>query len=137
MAHSALHFALGALTGAAAATRPLAAAWRGGRPLARPCRLWLAASYGLALWAVVPPLLKHLGVPEALCEAWWMNIFLLHPALTRLKAGGAIAGTIVLLTVGTAQYTLLLMAVRRARERRPATEPQSAPRSVPQRPAAP
>jgi hypothetical protein len=137
MAHSALHFALGAVTGAAAAAPPLAAAWRGGGPLARPYRLWLGASYGLALWAVVPPLLGSLGVPDAVCKAWWMNVFLLHPALTRLKDGGAVAGTLVLLAVGSAQYILLLMGVRLAQRRVRAAGAQSAPHSAPPRPGAP
>jgi hypothetical protein len=117
MAHSSLHFALGAVIGSAAAARPLLRAWRDRLPLAPPYRRWLLVSYGLALWAIMPALLRWLGVPDHFCGAWGMNVFLFHPALTRLKDGGAIVGTVALLALGTAHYTIVLLGLRECRRR--------------------
>jgi hypothetical protein len=115
MAHSALHFAVGMAAGAACAAAPLARAWRAGLPVARPYIRWFAASVVGGTIAVAPSLLRRLGVPETVCESAWMNVFLLHPLIDRVKPGGITMGPLLMGAAFAAQYTVLLLAVFRAR----------------------
>ena len=96
MMHSTLHFSLGMVVGTALTYRPLLDAWHRQTTLA-------------------PHLLRRAGVAHDLCEAWFMNIFLLSSALNRLVQGGTIYGPFVMGTLITAQYALLLRALQRAR----------------------
>ena len=84
MAHSALHFTVGAALGTAWHGPGLLRAWRAGKPLAGRFRRWLMLSYALGAFAVVPSLLGWIGVPKAVCRHWLMNVFLLHPLIARL-----------------------------------------------------
>lgn len=137
MAHSSLHFTFGALVGSVSAARPLLRAWRERLPLARPCRRWLLWAYGLGILAIAPALLRRLGVPDHLCQAWWMNVCLFHPALTRLKDGGAIMGTLALLALGITHYVIVLLGVRESHRRRSASAAATTiPRSDPPPPGA-
>ncbi|MBN1558560.1 MAG: hypothetical protein JW951_10500 [Lentisphaerae bacterium] len=126
MAHSALHFSLGMAAGTAVACRPLLRARRAGARLAPVYGRWLLLCYGLGCYAVIPSLLRRCGVSESVVSAGWMNVFLLHPLLTRLKPGGGLLGPAALLVCLTAQYAWLLLALRRL----PASPP-AAPRSAP------
>jgi len=113
VAHSAIHFAVGMAVGSAVAARPLARAWFSGGAIAGRLAQWLALSYALGLYAVVPALLRRAGVPAWVCEGWWMNVFLLHPLITALMAGGSVVGPTVLGMSIASQYTVLLVALRR------------------------
>jgi len=115
MAHSALHFTLGAALGTAWTGPALLRAWRAGKPLAARFRRWLLLSYALGAFAVVPSLLGWLGVPAAVCRHGLMNVFLFHPLLTRLRSGGLIpaAGAVILWFL--VPYALLVAAILRAR----------------------
>ena len=117
MAHSALHFSLGMAVGTAAAWRPMLRARRTGSRLSPVYGRWLLLCYGLGVYAIIPSLLRRLGVPESVCSAWWMNVFLLHPLLTRLKPGGDILGPAVLLLCIAAQYAWLFLGVLLCRRR--------------------
>lgn len=116
MAHSALHFSLGMAVATAATAPPLRRAWRAGERVAGKLRTWLVACYACGLYAIIPSLLGRVGVPERICRSGWMNVFLLHPALTRLKPGGTVIGPAVLLACIVMQYACLLAAVRRSSE---------------------
>ncbi len=116
MAHSGLHFAIGMAAGMAAAAGPLATAWRARRPLAPAARLWLLASWGLGLWAIVPGLARYAGVPDAVCDGWWMNVFVFYPTLNAaLPWKGVPMAAAALLACFAVQYGVVLAAVRRAR----------------------
>jgi len=117
MAHSALHFSLGMVIGSAATLPRVAKAWIANRTLAGDLRRWLLVSYALGLYAIVPSLLGWCGLPAAFCRGWWMNVFLLHPLLTRLKAGGMIPAGCAICFCFVVPYCLLLAALRRAAHR--------------------
>lgn len=126
MTHSAIHFALGAAVAAAAWLPAVARNWRAGAPLAEPTGRWLLATYALGLWALLPALLRHAGLPAAWCDGWWMNVFLLHPLLSGLHLGGALVGAAALGAVLLAQYGVVLLALARTSARRNLTAPTPA-----------
>ena len=113
MAHSSLHFALGMAIANACLLPGLIRAWRSGARLAWRLRNWLLLSYGLGLCAVVPNLLRRAGLQEAFCRGGWMNVFLLHPLLDRIYAGGRILGAGSLIVLFVLQYAVLVAAVLR------------------------
>lgn len=121
MTHSALHAAFGMLLATALfAPRLLRALRRDDRP-SRTIGAWLLISYAAGLYAVVPSLLLHAGVPAGICSAQWMNIFLLHPLLTRMRLGGTIVASATLAVLFAMQYAAVLLAiwrVDRARRKR-------------------
>ena len=113
MAHAALHFSLG-MTVAAAATLPhLIHAVRSGVGVASSFRNWVFWSYATGVFGIAPSLLRAIGCPAFFCEGWWMNVFLLHPLLSGMKAGGTIAGPAVLGFCFAAQYATALAILRR------------------------
>lgn len=112
MAHSAIHFSLGIVVGTAVALPPLATAWRKGEPLASHFLRWFLLSYGLGLFALVPAFLKAWGCSAGICQGWWMNLFLFHPLLGRLKSGGNAIGPAIIFCCCAFQYLLLLAAIR-------------------------
>ena len=114
MMHSTLHFGLGMLAATAWRGPALRRTWRAGRPVAGALGRWLAACYALGLFGIVPNLLRRAGVPHAVCEGWYMNVFLLSPAWNRLLHGGNIYGPAVLTALIGLQYGILLLAIRRA-----------------------
>ncbi|MFC1452492.1 hypothetical protein ACFLSJ_04010 [Verrucomicrobiota bacterium] len=129
MAHSTLHFSVGMIAGSAVAFHVLARAWRAGRGLARAFAAWLLVSYALGVFAVVPGLLRRLGVPDSICDGWWMNVFLFYPLINRVKPGAMTSGPIALAACFGAQYVILLAALRklmRAKRDQDPSRPQSA-----------
>jgi len=120
MAHSAIHFSVGMIVGTIITLKPLICAWRCGGRLAGRLAKALTTSYALGLYAILPSLLRHFGLSERYAGAWWMNAFLLHPLLSKLKAGGTVLGPVVLSLCFAAQYLCLLAIVRRfEKARRP------------------
>lgn len=120
MAHTALHFAIGLAAGTALSGPAVLRALRNRRaavPCAPSVTRMVAWSWTLGLWAIAPNVLRALGLPEAACAAWWMNVFLLHPAVDRLHAGGTLIGGALLVAVLAAQYGLILLAVALAGRR--------------------
>lgn len=117
MAHSALHFSLGMAIGAAATLRPILRSWRGDEKLAPLLRKSFVLSCGLGVFAIIPSLFRSVGLPAAFCEGWWMNLFLLHPVVDRIKTGDTIMGTAGVIFCFTFHYLLLLAALRRTRKR--------------------
>jgi len=112
--HSTLHFSVGMVVGTALTYRPLLEAWRRKAPVAAHLRRWLVVAYGLGVYAIVPNLLRRAGVAHEVCEAWFMNIFLLSPAFNRLIQGGTIYGPLVMGSIIVSQYLTLLRALTRA-----------------------
>lgn len=117
MAHSALHFSLGMAVGYAAVLPAVVRGWRSGRPLHRTLGRGLIVSCALGIYATLPSLLGWAGVPEAVCRGWWMNLFFLHPLVTRVKAGGMIPAGFALVVCWLLPYAVLLAAIRRAQRR--------------------
>lgn len=117
MAHSALHFSIGMAAGTAATLSAVVKAWLGGGKVCRSIGKWLLISYGLGVYAIIPSLLRWSGVPETVSGGWWMNVFLLHPFLTRFKAGGMIPAGFAILLCFVIPYAVILAAIRRARFR--------------------
>ena len=132
MAHSALHFSLGMLIGSAVSLPPLFRAWFAGRKLARSFAVWILLSAALGILALAPGLLRRIGVPDAACDGWWMNLFVFYPALNKLLHGGTIYGVAAILACFTLQYALLLAALaRRAGESRTPLTPTARHRGNP------
>ena len=123
MAHSAMHFTIGLAVGTAAFLPSVARALRRRDAVAPALARWIGASWALALFAIVPSLLRHLGVPDRVCSGWWMNVFLFHSFANRWKAGGMLIGELGVAACMTLQYVVLLVALRRVsmREREPST----------------
>ena len=111
MAHSAMHFAIGLAVGTAAFLPSLVKAARRNGKRAPAFARWIGISWALALFAVVPNLLRGFGVPDAICSGWWMNVFLFHPLADRLKSGGMLIGELGIALLLTLQYVLLLAAL--------------------------
>ena len=118
MAHSVVHLAAGVVTATAAAAPGLVRRFRARTPLALPILRWLAGSYALGLWALIPSFLHHAGIPAAFCDGWWMNLFLCHAWLGRARAGTIIAAA-ALLGCCLLQYGVVLMALWWTQRRRP------------------
>ncbi len=115
MAHSAVHFSIGAFTGFLLALPSLSRAWRRGLPLSPSLRRGLLLSAGCACWAVAPALLRRAGLPPALWNGPLANLFFFHSTITRICRGGVIWGVGALFAVFTLQYGFLLSALARAR----------------------
>lgn len=111
-ADSTVHFALGMLTGMILFIHPVIRDKIAGRKLAPAFKTWLIMSYGIAVFAIIPNILRRIGVPDTICNGWWMNIFLLHPLINRLKHGGMLIGRIGIIACFTIQYILLLTAIQ-------------------------
>jgi hypothetical protein len=119
MAHANLHIAEGLALGAAVGGVPLLRGWLAGRPVSGPILRMAALSLALAAWAVVPQILTTLGAPAGVHTAWWANAFLGHAALDRREDGGLLIGEVAIAAYGCALYLLILLALWRARRRRP------------------
>ena len=119
MAHSALHFSVGMIAGTAVALPALARAWREDGRLSPHFRRWMLWAYGLGALAIVPALLRKAGLPDAVCEGWWMNVFMLHSLINTVIRREAMpqTGALLALCFGC-QYVLILLAIRRQRARR-------------------
>jgi len=111
MAHPNLHLAVGLSVGMAFGLPRVALAWARNRPLARPIRDMLLASFALALFAVVPNALNLGGT--------WTNLFVAHAALSawRPNGGGLLIGELVISTLLVFDYLLVMAAVIRVRWR--------------------
>lgn len=120
MAHSSFHFAIGLLLGTAIAGFPvlitLFRLWRGIQTrqsidLTRLTKRMLLISYGLAIMAVIPNLLRSIGCPEQICSNIVMNIFVLHPLINSIKHGGMLIGELLIIAVFFFQYTMLIATI--------------------------
>jgi hypothetical protein len=119
MSHLAFHLVAGWLLGTLLALPRLAREVLAGRPIAGPMGAWLLLSWGVALYAAVPSVLARLGVAGTAGEAPWMNLFLCHALIRRLRLGGDILGAASLGLCFAAQYGLLVLAAWRAAGPRP------------------
>jgi len=88
-------------------------AWTQGKDVAPTVLRWLAVSWSLGVWAIVPSLLRYAGVPEGFCNGRWMNLFLLHPLINQFGPHGTIIGAVVFVIGFTFQYALILAAIAR------------------------
>ena len=79
------------------------------------CAVVILFVLGLGLLAVVPNILGYVGVPDAFCGGWWMNICVFHPVIDSLKSGGLLTGAVIVAGCAVFQYSLLLTAILRAR----------------------
>ena len=118
MAHSALHFSIGVALGSAATLHTVAREWLSGGKLSRSIGRWILISYGLGLYAIIPSLLRWIGIPESITHGWWMNVFLLHPILTRFRAGGMIPAGFAIFFCFVIPYSVILAAILRARKKK-------------------
>ena len=123
--HASFHFFLGAAVGMAVLVPGVWSAARDRRPLAKPILRWLLAAYAVGFWAVVPNILGHLGVPHGICDACWMNIFLLHPLIDSLQDGGKLLGEIGMTMIFCAQYVVIVTACIQPPRKSVATEIQA------------
>ena len=113
-AHITLHFALGIATGTAIILPLLVRTLRLRRPLAPVCTRWIAWSYAIGVWAVMPSILRRLQIPETICSHPVMNIFLLHPLIDWLRPGGMLIGELGIVFFFALQYACLVGGIFRA-----------------------
>lgn len=111
MAESVFHFAVGLAVGTAAFMPAMVRRIRTGERMSGFFTKWFAAAFGLAVLAIIPGILVRMGLPERFLTSWWMNIFVLFPALNSLKHGGFIVGTAITLGCGAVLYLSLLLAI--------------------------
>lgn len=113
-AHPFFHFGLGMVAGSLLALKPLIGRWYHRRRLSPAFVWWFALSYGLGVFAVFPGLLRLVGVPDVICDGWWMNIFLLHPTLNQLRPGGMLIGEFLIVGIFAMQYlSMVVLGTRR------------------------
>ena len=116
MAHVTLHFSFGIAVATALMLRDLLRHWREGHPLASPLARWLLWSYAAGFYASVPSLLRQAGLPDAVCNGWWMNVFMLYALIKRtFTFGGMPLGGLALGLCFTVQYAALLGAITRSK----------------------
>jgi len=115
MADASLHFAVGLALGMALESPRLRRAWQSVKPLAPTVLRWMGTSWGLALWAIIPSLLRYSGIPEGFCRGWLMNVFLLHPLINRWGPHATIIGAVALVSCIAFQYGTILACILRAR----------------------
>lgn len=112
MAQAAIHVSVGMLAGSAWMVPHLRRKWQQGKPLATAVRAWIAASYALGAYAVLPAILWHtLGID--IRSSWWANIFLFYPLIEKLHLPSIVMGELCCGTIFAAQYGLLLWAIYR------------------------
>jgi hypothetical protein len=111
MAHSALHFSFGMAVGSVFTIPPLVKAWFGKARLSPHFARWFIVSYAAGVYATMPGILRRLGLPDATCDAWWMNVFLLYPWINEIKPGAETMGPLLLGACLGGQYLLLLVAL--------------------------
>ncbi len=116
MAHSAMHFGLGALAGASAGLPLLRRALR--KDTAKYSAIWVLLTYGVGAFAVIPSLLSLLGVPEPATAYWTMNLFLFHPLIDRVKSGGKLIGEMLIVSCFLFQYAIMMILLWRTRKQK-------------------
>jgi len=72
----------------------------------------LITAYALGLFAIIPGILRFVGMPEHMCNGWWMNVFIFYPVINKLKPGGMLVGEALVILCFALQYALLLAALR-------------------------
>jgi hypothetical protein len=118
MAHVTLHFSLGMAVATACMAPALRTAWENRTPLAGLFRKWFTFCYLLGIYAVVPSLLRRMGLPNELCDGWWMNLFLFYPLVKKvLSFGGMPLGGAVMFTFFTLQYGITVIAIIRQKRK--------------------
>jgi len=110
--------AVGLAVGTAVTIVPVARAWFGHTPLARPVGRLLFVGYLVGVWALIPNLLTSAGVSAVVHHAWWSNVFVLHAIIDRREDGGLLIGELLLVAVLAFQYALIVLAILRARRTR-------------------
>ena len=117
MADANLHLAAGLAVGSAIGIVPVARAWLGGRPLARPIGFMILATCALGVWSILPNLVGKVGIHIAGHRI--ADVFVLHTTLDRRTDGGLLVGEMVIAAIMVAQYAIVIAAVVRARRRTP------------------
>ena len=111
MAHVLLHYSLGVACVTLPTLPALIQQCRTGRPVARWLGRRLVLAHVLGLFATIPGGLPAIGIPVSWCTGWWMNIFLFHSLLDRLKPGGALIAELSTVVLFGLQYALVLYAL--------------------------
>ena len=111
MAHSTLHFSLGWMAGTLVSIPSWFRMRRTGEALSRWFKKWFFWSFALGLFATAPGIFRWFGAPDAFCDGWWMNIFVIYPILNDIKPGGITLGPLLLGACLGAQYLLLVAAL--------------------------
>ena len=118
MAHSTLHFSFGMVIGSLFALPAYFGAWLKERRPSIFFKQWILWSYAAGTYAVIPGILRRCGVDDAICDAAWMNVFLLYPWMNAVKPGAETMGPLVLGALLGGQYLVLLFALAGALRRR-------------------
>ncbi len=128
MANVAFHMAAGLGLGAALTIAPVVRAWTSDARRARPIGRMLVAATLCGFLAVIPNVLRWLGLTEGLLQGALANAFVLHPAINRVQSQGMLIGHMLMALFFIGSYLLLLVAIVSTRRRisqanRPADTP--------------
>lgn len=118
MAHIAFHFSVGLATGTVCLLPWLMIMFPANERKANLTGKWIIICYSLGLWAVIPNILRRLGIPENICSGWWMNIFFLHHLINEIKKGGMLIGEITITACFFLQYIVLLITLKTVMKKR-------------------
>ncbi len=115
MADRMFHFAVGMALGLALGLPTVVLAWRRRPRLGMLIARLVVLTYAFGLFAVVPGILRYLGVPSRICDGWWMNLFVFHPLVDQTKSGGLLSGVGAVCGLSAFLYGLILLSIVRAR----------------------
>jgi hypothetical protein len=116
MAQSTLHFAFGMAVGSVWALPALWKVWWQRIPISRTIGRWLLLAYGLGLYASLPSILRRLSNGADWTTGSWTNLFLFYGLIERLDAPSIALGELAIAACFGAQYALILLAIRRAKQ---------------------
>lgn len=112
-----MHFTLGLAAGTCIFLPMVLRKLRAGEKCAPEIGRMIASSYAMAVFAIIPNLLRHAGLPVSFCNGWWMNLFFLNPLMDRIKPGGMLIGEIMVVVLFFVHYSITVFALARTRSR--------------------
>jgi len=117
MADSTMHFTFGLVVGTCIFLPAVIRKLRSGTKCTPEIGRMIAVSYAMAIFAIIPNLLRHSGFPQGFCNGWWMNLFFLNPLIDSIKSGGMLIGEIMVVMLFIVQYSVTVLALIQLRRR--------------------
>lgn len=108
MAHAALNLGVGILAGT---VWGWGRARQKGQAPSRALGALLLRAYGLGLWALIPSLLRCIGLSVRVTGHPLMNLFFLHPILDRWQKSDTAVAALLLTGLFALHYVILVRAV--------------------------
>ena len=124
-AHGIFHIAIGMSIGTLIVLPSLMKAILSGNQVSEMLRRAGVIIYGLGAFAMFPSLLRRLGVPDAVCDGWWMNLFAGYSLIKQHVDGGMLIGELLVTLQVLGHYALLMLLLWKVsrRQNQASTEP--------------